>query len=85
MKAIGLTEENYTNLGYDDGRLEFADKEEAIGKLVYYIRKVKPDILFAFDPWVQLSGLAKRDHRAAAYLAAERYGPPNGDLCIPAR
>lgn len=71
MRAIGLSEENYINLGYDDGRLEFADREEAIGKLVFYIRKIKPDVLFAFDPGYNYQVWQKSDHRAAAYLAAD--------------
>ena len=50
LKEIGISEDHYINLGYDDGRLEFADKEEAVGKLVHYIRKFKPDVLLSFDP-----------------------------------
>ena len=71
MKQIGLSEDRYINLGYDDGRLEFANKEEAIGKLVYYIRKLKPDVLMAFDPGYNYQVWHKSDHRAAAYLAAD--------------
>ena len=50
LKEIGISESQYINLGYDDGRVEFADREEVVGELVYYIRKFKPDVLFAFDP-----------------------------------
>lgn len=71
MKAIGLPEENYVNLGYDDGRAEFADREELVGKLVHYIRKFKPDVLFAFDPGYNYQVWHKSDHRIAAYLAAD--------------
>jgi len=71
MKEIGLSEEHYINLGYDDGRVEFADKEELVGKLVYWIRKIKPDVLFAFDPGYNYQVWQKSDHRAAAYLAAD--------------
>ena len=71
MKEIGLLEEHYVNLGYDDGRLEFADKEEAIGKLVHYIRKFKPDVLMSFDPGFNYQVWHKSDHRAAAYLTAD--------------
>ncbi len=71
IKEIGLLEEHYVNLGYDDGRLEFADKEEAIGKLVYYIRKFKPDVLMSFDPGFNYQVWHKSDHRAAAYLTAD--------------
>ncbi len=71
MAAIGLGEDRYINLGYDDGRLEFADREEAVGKLVYYIRKIKPDVLFSFDPGYNYQVWHKSDHRAAGYLAAD--------------
>jgi LmbE family N-acetylglucosaminyl deacetylase len=71
MEAIGLTEENYINLGYDDGRAEYADKEELIGKLVYYIRKLKPNVLMAFDAGYNYQVWQKSDHRAAGYLAAD--------------
>lgn len=71
MKAIGLSESSYVNLGYDDGRLEFADREEVVGKLVHYIRKFKPDVLFSFDPGYNYQVWHKSDHRAAAYLAAD--------------
>ena len=71
MKAIGLSEDNYINLGYDDGRVEFADREEVVGKLVYYIRKLKPNVLMAFDAGYNYQVWQKSDHRAAAYLAAD--------------
>lgn len=71
MNEIGLGEDRYINLGYDDGRLEFADKEEVVGKLVHYIRKIKPDVLMAFDPGYNYQLWHKSDHRTAAYLAAD--------------
>ena len=71
MKVLGLTEKQYINLGYDDGRLEFANKEEVIGKIVYYIRKIKPDILMSFDPGFNYQVWHKSDHRASAYLTAD--------------
>jgi LmbE family N-acetylglucosaminyl deacetylase len=71
MKEIGLSENHYVNLGYDDGRVEFANKEEVVGKLVHYIRKFKPDVLFSFDPGFNYQVWHKSDHRAAAYLAAD--------------
>jgi LmbE family N-acetylglucosaminyl deacetylase len=71
MKAIGLSEEHYINLGYDDGRVEYADREELIGKIVYHIRRLKPNVLMAFDPGYNYQVWQKSDHRAAAYLAAD--------------
>ena len=71
MSEIGLSKEKYINLGYNDGRLEFADKEELIGKIVHYIRKIKPDVLMSFDPGYNYQVWHKSDHRAAAYLTAD--------------
>ena len=71
MQALGLSAEHYINLGYDDGRVEFADREEVVGKIVYHIRKLKPQVLMAFDPGYNYQVWQKSDHRAAAYLAAD--------------
>ena len=71
LAAIGVTPDHYVNLGYDDGRLEYVDREEAIGKLVYHIRRVQPDVLFAYDPGYNYQVWHKSDHRAAGYLAAD--------------
>lgn len=71
LAAIGVDEDHYINLGYDDGRLEYVDREEAIGKLVYQIRRIKPDVLLAFDPGYNYQVWQKSDHRAAGYLAAD--------------
>jgi LmbE family N-acetylglucosaminyl deacetylase len=71
LAEIGVPEDHYINLGYDDGRLEFADREMAVEKLVYWIRKIKPDVLFSFDPGYNYQVWHKSDHRAAGYLAAD--------------
>ncbi len=71
LNEIGIDEDHYINLGYDDGRLEFADREEVVGKLVYWIRTIQPDVLFAFDPGYNYQVWHKSDHRAAGYLAAD--------------
>jgi LmbE family N-acetylglucosaminyl deacetylase len=42
-----------------------------VEKLVFYIRKLRPDVLFAFDPGKRYQRWHKSDHRAAAYLAAD--------------
>lgn len=71
MAALGIPEENYINLGYTDGKLEFADREEVVRRLVRHIRELKPDVLFAFEPGYGYQTWHKTDHRAAAYLAAD--------------
>ena len=42
LKELGIPEENYINLGYTDGMVEFADKEEVVKQIVWWIRKLKP-------------------------------------------
>lgn len=71
LGVLGIPAERYTNLGYTDGMLEFADKEEVVRRLVYHIRRVQPDVLIAFDPGFGYQAWHKTDHRAAAYLAAD--------------
>lgn len=71
LAELGISEDHYINLGYTDGMVEFADREEVVKELVYYIRKIKPNVLFAFDPGYGYQRWHKADHRAAAYLAAD--------------
>lgn len=71
LAELGIPAENYINLGYDDGLLEFEDRKEIVGKLVRLIRKIRPDVLFAFDSGPGYRRWHKSDHRAAAYLAAD--------------
>lgn len=71
MSELGIPESNYHNLGYTDGMLEFADKEEVVRRLVKKIRELKPDVLVAFEPGWGYQKWHKTDHRAAAYLAVD--------------
>jgi LmbE family N-acetylglucosaminyl deacetylase len=71
MAELGIPESNYHNLGYTDGMLEFADKEEVVRRLVKKIRELKPDVLFAFEPGWGYQKWHKTDHRSAAYLAVD--------------
>ena len=71
LKEIGIPEDHYINLGYDDGLLEFADSLGVVERLVRIIRTYKPDVLFAFDSGPVYRRWHKTDHRAAAYLAAD--------------
>lgn len=83
MAELGLPAENYINLGYNDGMVEFADKEEVVKRLVYYIRKLKPDVMMAFDPGWGYQTWHKADHRAAAYLAADAARAAEWHLIFP--
>lgn len=71
LAELGIPEENYINLGYDDGLLEFADRLEVVERLVRIIRTHRPDVLIAFDSGPTYRRWHKTDHRTAAYLAAD--------------
>lgn len=71
LAELGIPEENYINLGYDDWRLEYADREEAVERIVYHIRRLRPNVVVAFDPGKQAQRWHKADHRTASYLAAD--------------
>jgi len=71
LKELGIPGDHYINLGYDDGMLEFEDRKAVVENLVRWIRKLRPDVLFAWDPGKNFKRWHKSDHRAAAYLAAD--------------
>src|SRR5699024_6696433 len=63
--------DHYINLGYTDGMVEFADREAVVKRIVYWIRKLKPTTMIAFDPGWGYQKWHKSDHRSASYLAAD--------------
>jgi LmbE family N-acetylglucosaminyl deacetylase len=71
LAELGIPGDHYINLGYDDGLLEFEDRKAVVENLVRLIRKMRPDVLFAWDPGKNYQRWHKSDHRAAAYLAAD--------------
>jgi LmbE family N-acetylglucosaminyl deacetylase len=71
LADVGIPEDRYINLGYDDGLLEFQDEMEVVGQIVRLIRKIRPDVLFSFDPGPTYRRWHKSDHRAASYLTAD--------------
>lgn len=71
LAELGIPEDHYINLGYTDGMVEFADREEVVKRIVRWIRKLKPHTLMGFDPGWGYQVWHKTDHRAAAYLAAD--------------
>lgn len=83
MAELGIPEENYINLGYTDGMVEFADREEVVKRIVYHIRKLKPDVLMGFDPGWGYQAWHKADHRAASYLAADAARAAEWHLIFP--
>src|SRR6516225_10114735 len=71
LKDLGIPGDHYINLGYDDGLLEFEDRKAVVENLVRLIRKIRPDVLFAWDPGKNYQRWHKSDHRAASYLSAD--------------
>ena len=71
LADVGIPEDRYINLGYDDGMLEFQDEQEVVEKIVRLIRKIRPDVLFTFDPGPTYRRWHKSDHRAASNLTAD--------------
>ncbi len=71
LATMGIPTDHYINLGYDDGMLEYEDTKEVVMKLVRLIRKIRPDVLFTFDPGKGGQRWHKADHRASAYLSAD--------------
>jgi LmbE family N-acetylglucosaminyl deacetylase len=71
LAELGIPGDHYINLGYDDGLLEFEDRKAVVENLVRLIRKLRPNVLFAWDPGKNYQRWHKSDHRAAAYLAAD--------------
>ena len=71
LATMGIPIDHYINFGYDDGMLEYEDKKEVVAKLVRLIRKIRPDVLFSFDPGKGSQRWHKADHRASSYLSAD--------------
>jgi len=71
LAELGIPGDHYINLGYDDGLLEFEDRKAVVENLGRWIRKLRPNVLMAWDPGKNYQRWHKSDHRAAAYLAAD--------------
>jgi len=71
LAELGIPGEQYINLGYDDGLLEFEDRKAVVERLVRLIRTIRPDVLLAFDPGRRYQRWHKSDHRTAAYMVAD--------------
>ncbi len=71
LKEIGVPEDHYINLGYDDGLLEFENHKQIVEELVRVIRKTRPDVLISWDPGSGYQRWHKTDHRSAAYLTVD--------------
>jgi len=83
MAHIGLPAENYINLGYTDGMVEFADYQELIRRLVYHYRVIQPDVLIGFEPGYRYQRWHKTDHRMSAYAAVDAARAAEWHLIFP--
>lgn len=83
LDALGIPAENYINLGYTDGMVEFADREELVKRMVWWYRKIQPDVLISFEPGYRYVVWHKNDHRAAAYLAVDAARAAEWHLIFP--
>jgi LmbE family N-acetylglucosaminyl deacetylase len=63
---LGSTGE-VVHLGVVDGELDVT--RELTGQIAYWIRKLRPDVVFAHDPWRRWR--LHPDHRAAGFLACD--------------
>jgi LmbE family N-acetylglucosaminyl deacetylase len=63
---LGSTGE-VVHLGVVDGELEVS--RELTGQVAYWIRRLRPDVVFAHDPWKRWR--LHPDHRAAGFLACD--------------
>jgi LmbE family N-acetylglucosaminyl deacetylase len=64
MAAVGVTD--LTFLDYIDGHLAEVDQREALAKIVFQIRRFRPDVVVTFDP---KGGYGHVDHMAIHRLA----------------
>lgn len=83
MTAIGIPTENYINLGYTDGMIEFANYEDVIRRIVWWYRKIQPDVLVAFEPGYGYTRWHKTDHRMAATAAVDAARAAEWHLVFP--
>jgi len=83
LSELGIPAENYINLGYTDGMLEYEPRREVAEKLVRLIRKYKPDVLMAYDPGKGIVRWHKADHRSASHLAVDACRAAEWHLLFP--
>src|SRR5216684_6364768 len=85
LAELGIPGEHYINLGYDDGLLEFEDRKAVVENLVRWIRKMRPDVLFALIRANATNpGTSQTTERPRTWPQM-RLGPPCGDSFSKAR
>lgn len=70
---LGISKENITWLGYEDGNLEYADPKRLRGEVARQIKIHRPDAVFSIDPGVKSERWIKTDHRMAAFITQDAF------------
>ncbi len=85
LAELGVPKENFTTLNYKDGEAE--NNMELIGKIAYYIRKWKPEIVATQDPqslYMKVNGdrtyVNHKDHRVTGLATLDAVYPFSRDL-----
>ena len=71
LKHLGIPKEDFINLGYDDGELEYVDRRELTARVCRIIRTYRPDALFTHEIGKGYMRWQKTDHRSAGYITAD--------------
>jgi LmbE family N-acetylglucosaminyl deacetylase len=66
-KVLGV--KSVSCLDYPDGELSDVPLNVLRGQFMEYIRRLRPEIVFTFDPWAPYEG--HQDHRAVSWAAME--------------
>lgn len=72
--------EDVSFLDYRDGDLSKADPDEAIGRIVYHIRRLRPQVVVTFDA---NGGYGHLDHMAIHRLTIEAFHRAGDPSCYP--
>ena len=70
-EVVGIPAENIIWLGYDDGELEYADKQVLARRVAKLIRQNRPNAVICFDPGRHYEQWHKTDHRTAAFSTVD--------------
>lgn len=84
LKAVGVDKNNFVTLNYKDGEAE--NNMVLIGKISYYIRKFKPDLVATHDPQNVYNSegssghINHKDHRVTGISTLDAVYPFSRDL-----
>ncbi len=70
-EILGIPKDHITWLGYDDGMLEYVDRQELTRQVTREIRRHRPDAVFSIDPGAPYEQWHKSDHRSGAFITVD--------------